>query len=228
MLCKKFVVSDGKPLGFVRYRYDENNLLAEEEYLNTKEKKQGKLQYFYTGNRLDSTYFWNAEDRINTKVIRNYNNFDSLIAQTTYTLVNGGYQVEKKEFSYSPQLDTVLVYRNGQLVQIQRYFFYNQSQQVYKILYGSLSSVLDSQSVFSTSAKGFVIERKLDASGKKRGQTTRQFNPKGELVLEEIMGLNNELVQKTEVIFDNSGRVVKKIFTRPNTSLDNFEQFYYY
>lgn len=222
------MVSEGKPVGFVRYHYNQNNLIAEEEYLNSKEKKQGKLLYFYTGNRLDSTYFWNAEDRINTKEIRVYNNQDSLIAQTTYTLVNGGYQVEKKEFSYSPQLDSVLVYRNGKLIQIQRYFFFNQSQQVYKILYSSPGSMLDSQSVFSSLAKGYIVERKLDAAGKKKGQITRQYNPNGDLLMEEKMGLNNVLIQKTEIIFDNSGKAVKKIFTRPTTTLDNFEQFYYY
>lgn len=228
LLCKKIIVQNGKPVGYVQYIYNKNSQIGQENYLDPNEKSQGVLYRFYTGDRLDSTSFWNEEERLQAKLIQIYNASDSLITSIQYTSQNGGYQVERSRFFYSKQLDSVQVYLNGNLQVTKRYFFYNNSELLYKILFYNPDNLLDSQSVFSSTTNEFIIERKLDPNGKKIGQITKKINGKGQLIYEEILGKNNVLLQKTDFILDNSGQLVKKIFTRPNTSLDNFEQFYYH
>jgi hypothetical protein len=228
LLCKKIIVQNGKPAGYIQYMYNKDSQVAQENYLDPNEKSQGILYRYYTGKRLDSTYFWSKEEKLNAKLIQLYNASDSLITSTQYNLQNGGFQVERRQFFYSKQLDSVQVFLNGNLQVTKRYFFYNNSELLYKILYYNENNLLDSQSVFSSSNNGFLIERKLDPNGKKVGQITKKTNADGQVIYEEILGINNILLQKTDFILDNSGQLVKKIFTRPNTSLDNFEQFYYH
>ena len=228
LLCKKIIVQNGKPAGYVKYIYNKESKIAQENFLDPNEKSQGILYRYFTGKRLDSTYFWNEEEKLNAKLIQIYNASDSLVTSTQYNLRNGGFQVERRQFFYSKQLDSVQVFLNGNLQVTKRYFFYNNSELLYKILYYNENNLLDSQSVFSSSNNGFFIERKLDPNGKKVGQISQKINVNGQLIYEEILGINNVLLQKTDFILDNSGQMVKKIFTRPNTSLDNFEQFYYH
>ena len=228
LLCKKIIVQNGKPAGYVKYIYNKESKIAQENFLDPNEKSQGILLRYYTGVRLDSTYLWNEEEKLKSKLINIYNATDSLVTSTQYNLQNGGFQVERSKFFYSKQLDSVQVFLNGNLQVTKRYFFYNNSESLYKILYYNVNNLLDSQSVFSSSNNGFLIERKLDSKGKKVGQITQKINGNGQLLYEEILGINNVLLQKTDFILDNSGQLVKKIYTRPNTSLDNFEQFYYH
>lgn len=228
LLCKKIIVQNGKPAGYVKFVYNDNTQVYLEKYIDPKENSQGNLFRYYTSRRLDSTCFWNEEEKLLEKRINRYNDIDSLVSDTRIFFQNNGYQNEQQTYFYSKKLDSIQVFLNGSLVKTKRYFFYNNSNLLYKILFFNPAFQLDSQSVFSSSADGFLIERKLDPYGKKLGQITRKANANGQLVYEEILGLNNILLQRTDFILDNSGKVVKKFFTRPNSSLDNFEQFYYY